>query len=442
MIKRESQLIVGLCNQVINILCPFLITIIGLKNTNAEIGSIWLIFLSMVVLVNLFDFGMSPTIIRNVSYVVGGARELAKDGLDDVKFSNGTDYSLLKRLLCDIKKIYRTLTVVAFFIILVGGGLYFYHISPPEEYQEVILSWGAFAFGLLMSLYYLYYTPILCGLGIIQKAYLANIIGRLAWLVLTLVAMKYFPGLISLSLAFLISVFINRLVINIFYKKNIYIKELRNVIASKVSTIPVIAHNATKLGVVSLGSFLISRATILIAGASLPLAVAGEYTFSLQIFMALLAVGNVFVTVKVPELSRLVMVKETAKLRMLIIKIITVSLFLYMAGFVCFYFLQGFIIAIFGAKVGFLQNEYLILLAVVYLLELNHTICATILTTANKIPFVKPSLISGLLIVIFSMLVVKYSSLAILGLIGVQLIIQLFYNNWKWPVCVYKGYIK
>lgn len=442
MIKRESQLIVGLFNQLINILCPFLITVIGLKYTTADIGSIWLIFLSMVVLVNLFDFGMSPTIIRNVSYVVGGARVLSKDGLDNVRFSNGIDYRLLKRLLFDIKKIYKTLTIFALFIILAGGGFYFYHISPTGKCQEVLLSWMFFSIGLLMSLYYLYYTPILCGLGIIQKAYLANIVGRLIWLLLTLVAIKYYPGLISLSIAFLISVIINRLVINVFYTRNIYIKELKNVISSEASTIPVIAHNATKLGVVSLGSFLISRATILIAGASLPLTVAGEYTFSLQIFMALLAVGNVFVTVKVPELSRLVMVGDRDKLRIIIGKIIAVSLFLYIIGFVFFYFLQGFIITIFDAKVGFLPDEYLLLLAVVYLLELNHTICATILTTANRIPFVKPSLISGLVIVIFSLLVVKYSSLSILGLIGVQFIVQLSYNNWKWPVSIYKGYIK
>ncbi|MFB0777888.1 O-unit flippase-like protein, partial [Aeromonas salmonicida] len=332
MIRKESQLIVGLINQIVNILCPFLITVIGLKYTSAEIGSVWLIFLSMMVLVNLFDFGLSPTIIRNVSYIVSGARGLAKDGLEEVKFKSDIDYSLLKRLLIDIKTIYKILSLIALVVILLGGGGYFYYISPAENQHEIILSWVVFSAGLLMSLYYLYYTPVLCGFGVIQKAYLANIIGRLTWLILTFASIKLYPNLLTLSLSFLMSVVVNRVVIKVYYHRNHFVSGMQDCIAKQDSTIPFIAHNTIKLGIVSLGSFLISRATVLIAGASLPLVLAGEYTFSLQIFMALLAVGNVFVTVKVPELSRLVMLKDKKNMRYLIVKVISVSLSFYIVG--------------------------------------------------------------------------------------------------------------
>ncbi|PDO89449.1 O-unit flippase-like protein [Kosakonia sacchari] len=442
MIKQHYQLLIGLVNQGFNILTPFIVTIIGLKYIDAVSGSIWLIFLSMVVLINLLDFGLSPTIIRNVSYVVGGARKLAKNGLDDIEFYDSIDFSLLSRLVLDIKKIYRVLTLIGLVIIGWLGSVYFYSIAPESLKIEALASWGIFAVGLLMNLYYLYYTPLLCGFGVIQDSYKANILGRICWLLFTGGAILLSPSILTFSLSFLLSVIVNRIFIKHLYQRHKYVAQLNNNLPQKESTIPYIAHNAVKLGTVSLGSFLISRSTVLIAGASLPLVVAGQYTFSLQVYMALLAVGNVFVTVKVPILSQQILQNNKSAMKKLIIQILTFSLGLYLFGFVLFYFLQSYIISIFHSNVTFLDSGFLLLLAVVYLLELNHTICATILTTANKVPFVKPSLVSGILIVLISYLLMKFTTTGVLGLIIAQGLIQLLYNNWKWPCCVYKDYIR
>jgi len=307
---------------------------------------------------------------------------------------------------------------------------------------EVVLSWMIFSTGLLISLYYLYYTPVLCGLGVIQKAYLANIIGRLAWLILTLIIVIFTPSLFTLSLSFLASVIINRVVIQRYYVSNVFIKNMNGYLSKRNSTVPFIAHNAIKLGVVSLGSFLISRATVLIAGASLPLVLVGEYTFSIQIFMALLAVGNVFVTVKIPELSKLVMLRDNKNIRLLIIRVISISLSFYVAGFIVFYLSQSYLTEAFGTKIGFLEKNELTILAIIYFLELTHSICATILTTSNKIPFVWSSLISGALIIVGAYTVMKFNSEGVLGLILVQGAVQLLYNNWKWPLSLYKEHWK
>lgn len=170
MFRRHSQLIIGLINQGANIFTPFLITIVGLKYISASMGSLWLIFLSMIVLINLLDFGLSPTIIRNVSYVIGGAKSLAKTGVNsiDVGTQYKIDYGLLKRLVIDVRKIYRALTLFGMIIIIGLGTPYFYYIAPATDKLQVIISWCIFSCGLLMSLYYLYYTPLLCGFGVIQ----------------------------------------------------------------------------------------------------------------------------------------------------------------------------------------------------------------------------------------------------------------------------------
>lgn len=442
MIKKYGQLFVGLLNQFFNILSPFIITLIGLKYIDVQQGSIWLIFLSMMVLINLFDFGLSPTTIRNVSYVIGGAQSLIKDGVSKVEHNKNISYPLLSRLLKDVKLLYSYITAIAFLIIVIGGGGYFYYISPSEMQFEILNAWSIYSLGLLLNLYFLYYTPVLCGLGVIQHAYYANIVGRLSWLIATIVTVFYYPTLIGLSLSFVLSVLINRLVISYYFNRNIYIKESKRNTGQNESTIPYIAHNTIKLGTVSLGSFMISRATVLIAGIFLPLSLAGEYTFTLQVYMALLAVGNVFVTIKVPELSRLVLTNDKRNLRDLIIKIIGLSATIYIVGFGCFYLLSNIIIDVFHSKVGFLADKYLVILAIIYFLELIHSVCATIITTGNKIPFVKPALISGFLIIILSFSLLKFTDLGIIGLILAQGIIQLMYNNWKWPLSVYKDFFR
>lgn len=440
MIKKYHQLIIGLVNQFFNILSPFIITLIGLKYLDIEQGSIWLIFLSMMVLINLFDFGLSPTTIRNVSYVIGGAQSLAKNGINTASHNKDISYPLFVRLLSDVKKLYSCITVIAFFLIVIGGGGYFYFISPIELKYHILLAWIIYSVGLLLNLYFLYYTPILCGLGVIQHAYFSNIIGRFSWLIATILAVFYYPTLVGLSVSFLVSVLVNRLVIFYYFNNNEYIVKSKDILGHHESTIPYIAHNTLKLGVVSLGSFMISRSTVLIAGAFLPLTIAGEYTFSLQVYMALLAVGNVFVTVKVPELARLVLKDDKRELRELITKVLVFSAGIYTSEFILFYLLSEYVIKIIHPKVGFLDDKYLFILGVIFFLELMHSICATIITTTNKVPFVKPAILSGLLIVVSSFILLKYTDLGVIGLIVAQGLIQLMYNNWKWPVFVYKEF--
>lgn len=442
MIKKHSQFILGLFNQGCNILIPFIIIFISLKHLPSDIGGIWIIFLSMVVLINLFDFGLSPTIIRNVSYVIAGAQELSKDGVDGVGFKGSISYELLARLIYDIKKIYRAIALIGIIIIFFGGGGYFYYISPPQFQFEVLFAWYIFSAGLILNLYYLYYTPILTGLGVIQYAYLANVFGRVIWLSLSVLLYKYSDSLLMYSVTFFISVLCNRFLSVYFYSNNFHISMAKKVKKDLMSTIPYIANNAIKLGVVSLGSFLINRATVLIAGISLAIIVAGKYTFTLQVYGAMLAISNVFITIKIPELSKLVIQNNTKMIKSLIIQIIAVSLSMYVLVFMFFLLISDELIKITHSKISFLETKYLVILGIIFLLELNHSICATIITTKNKVPFAIPAIVSGVLIIVSSIVLTKIFLLGVIGLIMAQGIIQLCYNNWKWPYCVYNEFFK
>jgi hypothetical protein len=69
-------------------------------------------------------------------------------------------------------------------------------------------------------------------------------------------------------------------------------------------------------------------------------------------------------------------------------------------------------------------------------LEANHTIFSTIITTKNEVPFVKASLLSGGIIGLLTFILLKYTSLGLWAVVLPQLIVQLCYNNWRWPLYV------
>ncbi len=77
---------------------------------------------------------------------------------------------------------------------------------------------------------------------------------------------------------------------------------------------------------------------------------------------------------------------------------------------------------------------YLIIVA----LEGNHGLFATLITTKNEVPFVEAGLISGGVIALLTFLSLQFTSLGLWGVVLIQGIVQLCYNNWYWPRWVLK----
>lgn len=79
----------------------------------------------------------------------------------------------------------------------------------------------------------------------------------------------------------------------------------------------------------------------------------------------------------------------------------------------------------------------LIMLAVI--LEVNHSASAIFISVTDKLPFIKSGIISGIIIVLASYFITPIVP-SMLTLIFIRLVIQLLYNNWKWPNHLQKKY--
>ena len=62
----------------------------------------------------------------------------------------------------------------------------------------------------------------------------------------------------------------------------------------------------------------------------------------------------------------------------------------------------------------------------------------SLIITKNEVPIVPSSLISGLFILILTFVSLQFTSLGLLGVVLVPFFVQLSYNNWRWPLFVFK----
>lgn len=74
------------------------------------------------------------------------------------------------------------------------------------------------------------------------------------------------------------------------------------------------------------------------------------------------------------------------------------------------------------------------------LLDSNQANFAGMILIDNKVPFVKSAIISGVLVVLFNYLLLKYTNLGLMSVVLAQFVVQLAYNNWKWPKVVLDEY--
>jgi O-antigen/teichoic acid export membrane protein len=424
------------------ILLPLLLKFLSQK----ELG-LWYSFISIGALVNLLDFGFSPTIMRNISYAFCGAKKLIKEGLGEINEDNSPNISLLNEVLYISRKIYFYIALAALLILITIGTYYIRRISAGMVGYNHFIAWSIYAFGIAINLYYSYWSPVLRGIGAIKEGQKATVVARLLQISVSFIGLFFSWGLIALSVAYLFSGIVLR-----FISKNYFINKTQkyklpdglgiNIIDShKIKeTFSAIWYNARRIGLVCLGAYLITQANTLICSYFLGIAVTARYGLSLQIFGIISGFASIIASSYLPVLNDAVLRRDNKNITKIISLASVLLWVVFIAGSAFYIYFGNDLIHLISHVHSILPNSMLIVMAIYLLLEANHSIFSTYIASGNEIPFVIPALLSGLGIVISSLLLINYTTLGLWGLLLSQFVIQLLYNNWKWPLVVMKKY--
>lgn len=406
--------------------------------TSSELG-MWYVFGSIAALASLVDFGFSPTIMRNITYTFGGAKRLLAEGVEKCERGDEPNFELLSALLGASKKIYLGLAIFSGLILSSVGTLYINSLVA-ETVQDYMLAWIINVLAVTINMYYSFWAPVLKGVGGVKEANQSILYSRVVYLVIAVVGLIIGRGLVGLSLANLISGLLMRVLSKIYFHRIVGRRKL--VKNSKISIRPIlniIWPNAKKSGVVTVGAWLITRSTTLLCSSFLGLEVTSQYGLSLQLLSFVFTFSTLLFNSYVPELAYLHIENNNDRYHMILSRSMVVQWTVGIFGAVFIIVGGDLVLELFNSNSSLLPLKSLILLSLVLFLEQNHSTFATAITLGNQVPFVKSALISGTAIVLFGFIVLKFTAFGILGLIVVQGIVQLAYNNWYWPRMVMRS---
>lgn len=403
--------------------------------TGPELG-IWYVFLAIASFASLLDFGFTPTLARNVSYVSSGSRHLLAHGYEVVEEGGSVDYDLLDGVITTSRSFYAYLALATLVVLATVGTLYIESISGPlENKMSLWLSWGLFVAATVLQLYFKYFTPILQGRGLFVEYYKATALSNLAFIAATALLLLMGLGLFAVSFGYLTSALVGRQLSWYYLRNQEFYAELRSASwrGNRSDLFRILFHNAWRMGVGVLGAFLILRANTMLASSYLGLEVTATYALSLQITTAVQSMALVVVSVQLPRLTQLRIAGNLEEMRALLIRTGAQSVAFHLLGVAALVAAGSPLIRLIGGNSDLLPRDLLAWIGLMSLLELIHTIAASIILTGNRVPFIGAALVSGLLILASSWVGLSHYGQSVAWLIGCQFAVQLAYNNWYWP---------
>ena len=411
------------------LLLPLIVT----RFSPAEVG-VWYIFLTLQGLIVLLDFGFQPTIARAFASAFGGARMLMREGLHTDRQTT-PNYALAGEIIHVARRLYGFLALAVIGVMAtVGLGFLWFLIQRDGlSIASVLPAWLAFAVAIGMTVYLMWVSPLLVGSGKMTANYGFLLAGKLTFIATASALLLGGMGLLALPIATFAAALAGRLVAQPFLAE-IVRPALQACPASRdPELLSVLWHNASRMGLVSAGGFIITRANIFVVSVFTGLAASAAYAISLQLLTALMAVALLPSQIAMPRIVAARLASNKALLKQIFLLTTVVAASIFAAGLLFVLISGPPLLARVGSTVELLPTMLLTLLGVVLLLETNHVNSALMIATANVIPFVRSAVISGLAVVVLATLAASLG-FGLQGVILAQGVAQLAYNNWRWPL--------
>ena len=399
-----------------------------------EIGLNYLM-LTISSMVALIDFGFSPQIGRNVTYALSGAKRVEKEGLHE-EVNSAPNYRLLATVIEAAKFIYKRMSVVALVLMLTLGTYYIHHVTHGfQDVSNSLCIWVVFCVSNYFNIYFIYYRSLLTGSGKIYESSVSIILSKVTYIVACGIMVSCGFGLISVVVANILA----PLVLFAYSHLKFYTPQIKEKLPTDIKTeeiknaISGIWYNAKRLGINSIGAFAILKLNLFFVGLYLPLPVVGSFGVLTQIVGVLGAVASAMFFSYVPQFSSMWVTCNYREITRKFSLTIVVYWITMIAEAIIMLTLLPYILSLIGSNVELPTITICVIYLIVMTLEGNHSLFASEIVTSNKVPFVEAGLIAGVIIAMLTFLSLKFTDLGLIGVVLSQGIVQLCYNNWRWP---------
>jgi O-antigen/teichoic acid export membrane protein len=277
------------------------------------------------------------------------------------------------------------------------------------------------------------------GKGLVKRVKQIQIAGQSIYLLvaITLILLKF--NLIAVVSAQVLSIIVRRTLSYL----TVYTKEFKNHLSvdtkySKDEIMKSIYPNALKLGFVNIGNAVVTRSSVIIGALYLTLNNMASYGITIQIVWVLASVGTVYFSTFIPKIIQYrAQNNETEIVKIYLFSCLFLVLTFLLGGCGLLFFGDK-LLTLIASKTHLLPKLYIVIILIVLYFDNNRGMAEWVLSTKNEIPFFKASLFAGGFMLFLLFVFLKYTNLGVWSLILAPGIAQGCYQNWKWPLVVFK----
>ncbi len=437
MVIKKKDLLWSYAGTVLALGINFIIIPILMRYLDQNALGLWQVFSSIGSIAILLDFGFSPTLARSIAYIWSGASDLKKTGGYVVASSKEPNYDMLSKVLKVCQRIYLVISLFALLLLSTIGTVYILHITKDFTSHRHLIAWTIYLLAVFINLYFYYCSAALIGIGQVGNNNKAKFYASIVQIVACFILCVLQFGIIAPCFAYLLfGLFFRGLARRCFYSTNNLKEKLHQLVhqveASEIKRIfLVIWHNAWRDGLVVFSMFLIGQANTIICSLFYSLQQTAMYSLSLQFVQGIGIVSGVAYATFQPKMQAAFIRQDITETK----RLVSFSVVTY-----CITFFVSFITLI-AIGIPFLElvnRRYvfdiplLLGIGLYIFLQKRFIMYCSFISNTNKVPYVKPFILSGFFSVLLSIVFSKCLSIGIWGLVLGQFLSQSVYNNWHW----------
>jgi len=410
----------------------FLLPLVLRMLSNEEFG-MYIVLLSLVQLAPVIDFGFSPTIVRFVSYAMGGAETLQAHGFSKATTAS-PNWRLLGQLFFTTRALYRYMAVIV--LIVVGAwGTYLVelHVHDTPFPTVTRAAWAITLVATVADIYSSWAVIFLRGMNHVLLSVQISIAASIIKFVVATALLLCGGGLISLPLGSLIGSLLQQGLARWQCRKQLG-NHLQSEKAHVWENLCIIWPTSWRLGMLTVTSCITAQANIAICNQVLGLTGNAQYGLSTQIIGAIGGMAMVWTTVKWQIIGQYRTRHDYVAMRRVLwprFWLQNLTFLVLAAGLI----LCGpILLRWFGSGKQMLPVGWLVVMALYYFIELHLSFWVSLISTENRIPFLWPGLATALVGLSLSLILIHFTSLGIGALVLAPLLAGSLFNYWYWPV--------
>lgn len=377
-------------------------------------AGLWILFLTLGSYVAFFDLGISPTLSREVSFLLGSSKDRDQHALAD--------------LIATCRRIFQCLALAVFAVASVLGGLVMHHTS--SDVAGATFAWIIFCTGASINILGGASFAILNGYGFVATEKIVRSASLIAGLIAMTVALHLGYGLVALAVIWAAQGFFARALGWAWLYRNV--PSLRQTAGRfRNDLLWNIATPSAKYAAVQFGAILILQASNPLIAAILGASSVPPFEALNKMAAAVMVLGTLIASSSTPFISMAHAAGDEGVVRAHLLR----NLRMVMA----FIAVSVSFLAIFGDRIVgiwlgpslFAGNKVLWTLLLMIFLETHHVVFASAVMATGRILFVRPALIAGLINIGLAIYMTRHWGLW--GTALAILIAQITTNNWYAP---------